>query len=153
MKKLNSLQINELMECGNIKNTRFNDDDFDGSHFSGDFDNKLLQLGYVRVALDRTEKDASMILLEKDILDDLIKKNYSYEKVFECEKLYFSEDEYEFEDLCEAYYSLCEHIFKDLNIMNKKTCMYVDGIDYILNACSELGYVFGKEKFTSKKGA
>ena len=51
--RLNFLEISSLMELWNIVDNRENNDDFDGGIFSGEFDNNLTQLGYVRLCVER----------------------------------------------------------------------------------------------------
>lgn len=147
--KLNSGQIDTLMEILNIKNERDSSADFDGGHFSGDFDTRLMDFGYIRLCVERTSlNDELMILVEKEILDNLIKKNYSYDVLFECEKAYTTENNESYEDFLNAYFEMYEPIIKDLNLNIEDISMYIDGIDYIQDESEKLGYTFGKEKFS-----
>lgn len=148
--KLNSLEINSLLEKWGLPNYRDGDTDFDGGHFSGAFDSKLLELGYVRFAVERIKEPdlthvENMLIIKKDLLDDLIKSHYSYETMYECEKSYFSEEKAEYRDLLESYFEIYEPIIKDLGLDIKNISMYVDGIDYILDKSEKLGYVFSED--------
>lgn len=147
--RFNSSQIDELMKNFDMKNTRISKEDFDGGHFSGDFDTRLNDMGYVRLCVERTSlNDELMILVEKEILDNLIKKNYSYDVLFECEKAYTTENHEAYEDFVNAYFEMYEPIIKDLNLNIEDISMYIDGIDYIQDESEKLGYTFGKEKFS-----
>lgn len=147
MKKLNSSEIDIFMKETNIPNNRSDELDFDGSHFCGEFDKILSQLNYIRVGVERNKDIELMILIPKDKLDLEIKNIYTYDTLYQCEKSYFH-DEFSDEPLFEAYYpfynEICKKFF-DNNIKNFS--IYVDGLDYILNTCENLGYKFGKEKF------
>lgn len=147
--KLNSEQINTLMDIFTIKNERDSSADFDGGHFSGGFDTRLMDFGYIRLCVERTSlNDELMILVEKEILDNLIKKNYSYDVLFECEKAYTTKNHEAYEDFVNAYFEMYEPIIKDLNLNIEDISMYIDGIDYIQDKSEKLGYTFGKEKFS-----
>lgn len=145
IKKLNSNQVDELLNTANIENNRIDEHDFDGGNFNGNFDNVLLELGYIRLAVERKD-DERMILVEKNELDKIIAKNYSYKKLLHCEKMYHKEDEYSFNDYIEAYTPFWILITNELGLVSKSTSAYVDGLDYILNICEKLGYVFGAAK-------
>jgi len=139
--RINNEQIDDLMNIWNIKNERYSDADFDGGHFSGKFDDRLLDSGYVRLCVERKEDITSMIIVKKDILDSFIKDNFSKKALYEAE---ISEEEY-----LDAYYDVYVPILKNLNLDYKyydyknNLNMYVDGIDYILAESTKLGYTFG----------
>lgn len=155
--KFNSSQVDELMKNFNMKNTRDDKNDFDGGNFSGSFDEKLLELGYVRVCVERKDLIESMVVVQKDKLDTLIQKHFSVDLLLDADKSYTSKDSESYEDFVDAYYNVTTPILKDLgfdsehNNYSNFTSMYVDGIDYILNESEKLGYKFGAEKFASNE--
>lgn len=141
--KINSEQINFLMNYWNLKNDRYDENDFDGGHFSGDFDTSLNDMGYVRLCVERKDGTPSMVIAEKEKLDSLIKENFSTTALYEAET---SAEEY-----LDAYYDVYSPILKNLGIDTKYydnsnySSMYVDGVDYILEECGKLGYKFGQQ--------
>ena len=136
--KLNSLKITNLFKEWGIKDERCDDDDFDGGNFF-QFDKELFKRGYVRLGVDLQQNRDIMIVVEKNYLNNLIKSNYSYDVMYECEKLYLDEDCEEHKELIEAFYEAYQPILKALNL-SKEACIYVDGLEYVIDEFEKLGY-------------
>ncbi len=114
--KINSEQINSLMNYWCLKNERYDNDDFDDENFFGDFNRRLDDMGYVRLAVEKTENTSSMILLKKDYLDSLIEKTFSISAFNESNNIYYDDDQTYSDDFIGAYSDIYKPIYKELNL-------------------------------------
>ena len=141
--KLDSNTINKLMESWELKNSRYDDNDFDGGNFSGAFDEKLLKVGYIRICVEHKENSSNMICIKKDILDKLIVDNYSELVLDKSNAQYWSEPNSD-DNFLESYSNLYDSILKSVGYQTQyidSTLIispYVDGIDYILNEMEKI---------------
>ena len=132
--RLNFLEISSLMELWNIVDNRENNDDFDGGIFSGEFDNNLTQLGYVRLCVERKNSltnMTNMIIVKKDNLDDAINQSaITKEHILKCSED-FKEGKYEYID---AFETISISVISALSLdVSTTTGLYCDGLDYILS--------------------
>jgi hypothetical protein len=142
--RLNGEKINDLMAEFNILNERYDNSDFDGSRFEGEFDKVLQDYGFFRFAIVGSVVDSTtMLIANKDYLNSIIKDNYSCEIMYECEKEWIEC----FYNETEVFNGICEPIINDLDEYVHDFAIYLNGLDNIFDEYKKLGYVFGKEKF------
>lgn len=131
--KLDYAAITNILEELNIDDNRYNEEDFDGGHFAGAFDNYLDTINYVRFCtLNNT-----MLCINKDMLIDVIMKTGNPELLLAAHTKYTDINCEYYNKYLESYHEISDAILSELNLSHD-CIMYVDGLDFILKYYREI---------------